>query len=257
MFSYLGEHGRELSGKSRAAAMQRLLLGLEEGQLYAEKRRAYDSNRIRRLAFSIQDLEVLASVTSGEMKLALVVDRASEIESVLRQLDAYDLDIVLYGAREAWKVIDVIKSRNIPVVLNALDNLPSSFDQLGARLDHPALLHQAGIRFALMTDDQFTETRMLSQAAGVAVAYGLLYQAAVNAMTSVPAEVWGLNNRLGELKPGMEATFSIFDGDPLEVTSQTTHVVIRGQFVELPDRQKMLRDRYSDLKADDEPYSYR
>ena len=257
LFVYLGERGRGAAGKSRAAALQRLMLGLEEGRLYRDKRRAYNSNRLRGLSFSKQELEVLAAVVNREMKLAITLNRASEIESVLRMLDPFDLDIVLYGAREAWKVPETISSRNIPVVLNALDNLPATFDQLGARLDQTVLLHEAGILFALMTDDQFTNTRMLSQAAGVAVAHGLPWQAALDAITINPAKIWGVEDRLGDLAVGMAASFTIFDGDPLEVTSQTTHVVIEGRFVDLPDRQEMLRDRYREVNVGSAPFSYR
>jgi imidazolonepropionase-like amidohydrolase len=257
VYVYLGERGRNLAGKSRAAALQRLLLGLEEARLYNKKRKAYESNRLRPLSFPAKDLESLATVITREKKLAIYVDRSSEIESVLDALDSFDIDIVLVGAREAWKVADAISSRNIPVILNALDNRPASFDRLGARLDQPKLLHEAGVLFAYMTEDLFTESRMLSQAAGVAVAYGLPWQASLDALTVNPSRIWGVDDRLGRLEVGKEATLIIWDGDPLEVSSQATHMMIKGKFVELNDRQRMLRDRYRDLTEADKPFSYR
>ncbi len=257
LYVYLGERGRELAGKSRAAALQRLLLGLKEGEVYDREREAYQANRLRPLSFPMEDLEVLAAVMRREKKLIVYVDRAAEIETVLMSLDSFNIDIVLMGAREAWKVVDAIRDRDIPVILNALDNLPRSFDQLGARLDQPRLLHEAGISFALMTEDLYTETRMLAQAAGVAVAYGLPWQAALDAVTVNPARIWGLDDRLGSLEPGKSATLIIWDGDPLEVTSIATRVLINGELIDLENRQDLLRDRYSTVGEGNAPFVYR
>ena len=153
VYVYLGEQGRELAGKYRAAALQRLLRALNEARLFDQNRKAHKSNRLQALGFPVADLEALVPVVAGEKRLALYIDRASEIQSVLEALDPFELKIVLIGAREAWKVPGSIRSRNIPVVLNALDNLPRNFDRLGARLDQPALLHEAGITFAFMSED--------------------------------------------------------------------------------------------------------
>ena len=243
---YLGDSGWSRAGKSRAAGLQRLLLGLKEAQAYQANKRAYDRNQFRQLSFSQSDLEVLKDVLAREKKLVLYIDRATEILSVLNALESYELDIVLMGAREAWKVAGVLADRNIAVVLNALDNLPRSFDRLGARLDQPALLHKAGVKFSYMTEDLYSESRMLKQAAGVSVAYGLPWQVALDAMTVNAADIWGAED-FGALEKGMNATFVVWDGDPLEVTSQAIVVVVDGRIVDRTNRQDLLRNRYRDL----------
>ena len=256
VFAYLGERGRENAGNSRAAALQRLLLGLEEAELFVRKRRAYESGSLRDLAFSYQDLVVLADVITGQKKLIIYVDRASEIESVLSELEIFDINIVLMGAREAWKVTEAIVASNTPVILNALDNLPLSFDRLGARLDQPKLLQEAGITFAFMTEDLYSNTRMLSQAAGVAVSYGLPWQDALNAITLNPALIWG-EEGLGSIEVGKNATFAVWDGDPLEVTSKTTLIVIDGKLINRTNRQDLLKERYQSVGKGSTPYVYR
>ena len=256
VFVYFGESGRYLEGQSRAAVLQRLLAALEEAILYDSKRRAYENGRLRSLSFPMEDLEVLASVVRGEKKLALYIDRAAEIETVLQALDPYELDIVIFGGREAWKVTDALTSRNIPVIINAMDNRPSNFDRMGVRLDQARLLHDAGVQFAFMTEDLFTDTRLLSQAAGVAVAYDLPWQAALDAITISPARIWGLDDRVGSIEIGKEATFLIWSGDPLELTSHVRYLVVAGKIIEPVNRQKMLRDRYRELE-EITPFSYR
>ena len=79
---------------------------------------------------------------------------------------------------------------DVPVVINALDNLPGSFDGLGARLDNAALLHEAGVT-VLFTSGETQNARKLRQVAGNAVANGFPYLAAIEAMTSLPAEIFG------------------------------------------------------------------
>lgn len=256
LFVYLGESGRNKAGKSRAAALQYLLTALNEAQVFASKRRDYERNRIRELSLPLADLEVLASVLEGRRKLGLYIDAAAEIENVLNALDEYALDIVLFGAREAWKVTEAISSRDIPVVINVLDNRPSRFERLGARRDLAAQLHEAGITIAFMTEDQYSETRMLKQAAGVAVAHGLPWQAAIDAITINPAKIWGIADRVGSLEIGKEATFVVWDGDPLELTSSVKYLVVKGEMIEIENRQKLLRDRYRSFEKG-KPFVYR
>ena len=83
-----------------------------------------------------------------------------------------------------------------------MDNRPSSFDRLGARLDQPKLLHDAGATLAFMTDYNFQDSRMLTQSAGVAVAYGLDWQDALDAITRNPARIWGVDEQMGSLEVG-------------------------------------------------------
>lgn len=249
MLVYLGEQGRELTGESRAAALQRLVRALAEASLYGANKKAYKSRRLQTLEFPLADLEALLPVAQGRRKLALYIDRATEIETVLSTLDSTKLDIVILGAREAWKVSELLKQHDVPVVLNPMDNLPLSFDRLGARLDHPALLHRAGIRFAFMTENNFTNTKRLSQGAGVAVSYGLPWHQAIMAMTADAAAIWGVDDA-GALKAGAEATLVIWNHqDPLELSAYAERVMIRGQWMKREDRQLLLRDRYSDLQA--------
>jgi len=118
-------------------------------------------------------------------------------------------------------------------------------------------LVKAGVKVAFMTEDVFTESRSLTQAAGVAVAYGLAWQDAIDAITVNPAMIWGIDKQYGALAPGRVADLLVWDGDPLEVTSRPTKIMIDGQWVSTQTRQTMLRDRYSDLSKSGMPFGYR
>lgn len=253
---YLREVDKELAGGSRASALMKAIHSLREAERYGRNVRAYQSGKTREFRQSEADLKTLLKVLNREMALVVHVDRAADIETVLGEFAAFDTQIVLAGAREAWKVKRLLADRGIPVVLNVMDNLPSRFDRLGARLDNAALLVEAGVTVAFMTQNLFTNTQSLTQGAGVAVAYGLSWQEAMKAITVNPGVIWGVEN-YGSLESGAIADIVIWDGDPLEVMSAPTKLMINGQWINLTTRQDLLRDRYSDLDKQDVPFGYR
>lgn len=258
VFVYLGENGRRMAAGSRGKAMLDLLDSLDEAEFYARNKRAYDSNRLRPLRQSEHDLEALIPVIENGKPLAVLLDRESDIELLLEETANRDLNLVIIGGREAWKVADQVAARDIPVIIDVMDNLPGTFDETGVRLDNAALLADAGVRIAFMTDDLFGDNRTLTQQAGVAVANGLDWNAAVAAITSAPAVIWGIDDSYGSIAVGKDADLVLWDGDPLEVTSAPTMMLIRGVETSLSNRTLRLRDRYSNLDNPKEvPFGYR
>ena len=252
MFAVLGEAGAELSGGSRSAAFLRLREAFQDTLDYAANRKAFDVGERRAYALSRLDLEALIPVVRGELPLVVTVHRASDIEAVLRFAKEWQLKLILAGATEGWMVARQIAEAKVPVLINPLDNLPGSFETLGATLENAARLYKAGVTIAFMTGDAHN-ARNLKQAAGNAVAYGLPWDAALAAMTSVPARIWGIADHYGTLEPGKDADVVIWDGDPLEVTTFADAVFIRGEAIPMTSRQIELRDRYKDLGGEMPP----
>ena len=252
MFAMLGETGARLAGGSRSAALLRLKEAFQDALDYAANRKAFDAGDRRPYILSRLDLEALLPVVKGELPLVILVDRASDIESALRLARDWKLKLILASANEAWKVADQIAAAKVPVLLTPLEDRPSSFETLGATLENAARLHKAGVTVAFMSGDAHN-ARNLKQAAGNAVAYGLPWDAALAAMTSVPARIWGIADRYGTLEPGKDADVVIWDGDPLELTTFADAVFIRGKEMPMKSRQTELRDRYKDLGGPQPP----
>lgn len=246
MFGILGEGGAGFAGGSRAAALLRLREALQDARDFHENRRAFEQGERREYALSRLDLEALQPVVRGELPLVLAVNRANDIQTVLRVAKEEKLKIVLAGAGEAWQVAGEIAAAKVPVLISPIDNLPGSFETAGASLENAARLHKAGVTFTFMTGDAHN-SRNIRQHAGNAVAHGLPWDAALAAMTAVPARLWGLSDRYGTLEPGKDADVVIWDGDPLEVTSFPEAVFIRGVQIPMESRQLELRDRYKDV----------
>ncbi|HCG94668.1 MAG TPA: hypothetical protein DEX20_03480 [Halieaceae bacterium] len=168
-------------------------------------------------------------------------NRAADIKQVIGFSDEHDINAVIVGAREAWMLADELADSDIAVIVNGLDNLPADFDSLGSRLDNAALLSNAGVT-VMFTSDETHNARKIRQGAGTAVAYGMNYDLALQAMTTTPAEVFGSRSRA--LAVGNSADLVVWSGDPLEVTSYATAVVIEGELSSMESRQSKLLERY-------------
>jgi len=243
MFAFLGERGAELTGGARSAAILRLREVLQDAADFAANRKAFEAGDRREYSLSRLDLEALVPVVRGELPLVVTADRASDIVAALRLAKELKLRLILAGVAEGWMVAGEIAAADVPVLVEPLDNLPSSFEQLGATIANAARLRTAGVRVAFMNGDAHN-ARNVRQSAGNAVANGMTWHDALAALTTVPASIWGIAERYGSLEPGKDADLVIWDGDPLEVTTYADVVLIRGVEIPMESRQTLLRDRY-------------
>ena len=129
-------------------------------------------------------------------------------------------------------------------------------DRINARLDSADILVEAGVKVAFGANAQTHNARLLTQTAGISVAYGLTWDQALEAITLAPAEIYGVEKSVGSIEPGKDADFVIWTDDPLELTSYPEQVYIQGTAVSMASRQTLLRDRY--LRTDrDKPAAFR
>ena len=213
------------------------------------------------------DAAALVPVLQGRQYLLIHVERARDILNVLNLKRDYPLlKTVLVGASEGWLVADKIAASRIPVIASAVNDLPSSFEQLAATQSNVGRLRDAGVEVSIgMIDDN--DTRYLfneRQYAGNLVALenvpgasGVRWGEALAMITSRPAEALGLGRDLGSLAPGRRADVVIWSGDPLQVSSNAEVVFIDGVQQPMDTRQTKLRERYKDLSRDVLPEAYR
>lgn len=246
LFASIGAGSSAFVGGSRSAVIQRLRRGLTLAPGYSAGRYQPGPGD-----FSHQDLAALKQFRSSGRPLAVTVNRANEIREAVSLAADFDLDLIVIGGAEAWQVADLLAREEIPVVIQSLANLPRSYDGLGARIDSAALLHAAGVR-VLLTAADTNNARKIRQVAGNAVAHGLPWATALEAITRAPAEVWGLQT--GALARGAPADLVIWTGDPLELTEWAEAVMIDGQWQDMTSRQTRLFERYRTLDDLDRAY---
>ena len=250
MFVSLDGTGARLAGGARGAAWVYLRQVIDDVRFFQGNRRAFDRAEARATLLPRADLEALLPVLNGSMPLVIEAYRESDLRQVIAFAGLYKLRVILLGGAEAWKVAPELAQAGIPVIADPRDNLPTSFETLGASLDNVPRLVKAGVKVAIATlggalDQRY---RSLPQFAGIAVANGLSYDQALASITRIPAEIWGMADRYGTLEKGKDADVVIWSGDPLEIASVPTAVFIRGAAQDLTSRQTQLRDRYRDVK---------
>jgi imidazolonepropionase-like amidohydrolase len=279
-FVELGEQGANVAGGSRASAHALLRNALREaGQLRVPVQggAARDPGRARLDVPQLEDqpdfrmfepvsprpndvlltrfdAAALVPVVQGRQLLLVHVNRASDILQVLNlRREFSNLRLVLVGATEGWRVAREIAAAGVPVIANALDSLPTRFEQLAATQSNVGRMRAAGVSvgIGMINDDEARQVRLSSQYAGNLVAIGrvpghtgLSWGEAFAAISARPAEALGLGGEIGSLRPGRRADVVVWDGDPLELASGVERVWIDGVPQSLENRQTRLRDRY-------------
>jgi imidazolonepropionase-like amidohydrolase len=216
-------------------------------RIYARRRSEFERAQTRAFAARRADLEALIPVIEGRLPLMVNVDQSSDIDAIMRLAKEMNVKLIIVGAAESWKLAERLAAAGIPVIVGSMDNLPQSFSTLGSRQDAAALLQRAGAKVVLIGNGSGEEgfnVRNLKYDAGVAVAYGLPWDAALRSITLSPAEMLGVANRIGSLQPGRDANIVVWSGDPFEFTTKVEHVLIRGREVAQPSRQDELMQRY-------------
>ncbi len=260
MMVYLGERGADVTGGPRGAAMVYLRAALAEAALYGRRGSRALAGRERDSILGKLDAEALAPVVQGEVPMIVSVSRASDILQVIAlRRDFADLNLVILGAEEGWMVADALAAAGVAVIIDPTRNLPESFSEIGATLANAARLAEAGVSVTLLGGaGQYSHNaRLLPQAAGIAVAHGMDWDAALAAITINPARIFGIDGQYGSLEVGKDADVVVWDGDPFELMSSPTAVLVQGAEVPLTSRQTRLRDRYLELNDDKDRHAYR
>ncbi len=232
LFVNLGGGASPLSGGSRAGQWMLLEQAVSEARAGSGEL----LTRAGRTALS-------AYLVGG--RVVFHVDRAADIRQALAFAKKHGMRPVIVGGAEAWRVTAEIKAANAPVLLDALANLPSSFDALGASLENAARLHRAGITVGFSQNGDATHNaRKIRQVAGNAVAHGLPWEAGLAGLTAVPAQVFGLSGQRGRIEIGQAADLVLWSGDPLEVNTWAEQVWFGGKPASMRSRQTELFERY-------------
>jgi len=249
LFIRLGASGAELTGTSRAA--QWMLLE----QMVSEARGRVPADSPHAL-LTPAGRATLARYLAGQGRIVVQVDRAADIRQLLRWAAREKVRIAIAGGAEAWRLAPQLAQAGVPVFVDGLGNLPSSFDQLGATLQNAARLKAAGVPVSFaQRDDASHNARKMRQLAGNAVANGLPWDDGLAGLTRVPAQALGVGDRLGTIEPGKLADLVLWEGDPLDVGHYAEQVWLGGRAMPMRSRQTELRDRYQ-APASTEPRAY-
>src|SRR5690242_17233557 len=194
-------------------------------------------------------LEPLVPYVRGEQPVIFRADREAEIRGAIRFAEEMKLKPIILGGNDASKVANLLKEKNVPVILTGILSLPPREDDAYDSLyENAAKLQQDGVRFCISTGDAGPEVRNLAQYAGMAAAFGLSKADALKAVTLYPAQILNVADRLGSIEAGKMANLVITDGDLLEIRTHIKYLLIDGRPVVLTTRHTELNDAFKNRK---------
>jgi imidazolonepropionase-like amidohydrolase len=260
--------GSEQEG-SRARSLQTLMTRLEERNkqrlitLKKEKaqtqkaglklvnKNSKDNNTEKKTDELKKEDKILNALLRGEKPLLVYANRATDILALIKLKQRFKLDLVILEASDAELVIPQLLQAKVSIVINAIDNLPGSFDSLHTSLKTAYHLIHAGVKVGFFIQDTY-KLYQLRFDAGSSIAHGVDKEAALAAITSNLSDIFHLNT--GKIKKGYAADLVLWSGDPFELSTHVEKIWIAGQEYSTDSRHDALRERY--LKKSLYPKAY-
>ncbi len=232
--------------KERDAQLKELADAFRDARAYMTAKKAETQKGI---AYHNVDKRWEAMIPVLERTIPVVVsaNEMSQIQAAVAWAHQENLRLIIKGGHDAWRVTDLLKKHNVPVLAGGIHRLPSHrFDKYDEPFVLPKKLFDAGIPFAIISEDEAPHERSLPYQAGYAVAYGLPKDEALKAITLYPAQIFGVADRIGSLEVGKDATLIVTTGDPLEIICNVEMEFIQGRKIDLRSRHTMLYEKYKE-----------
>ncbi|MFO1078192.1 MAG: amidohydrolase family protein [Planctomycetota bacterium] len=189
--------------------------------------------------------QALVPALRGEVPVFVLADDVEQIESAVLWATGCGLRPVVVGGRDAEQCSQLLRERQVPVVVDGTFRLPARDDSAyDEAFTLPARLAAAGIKFCIATGSDFSQDRNLPYHAAYAATFGLAPPQALAAITKDAAEILGVGERLGTIAKGKDATLFVCDGDPFELTTKIAMAFVRGREVDLRSKQTELAKKY-------------
>ncbi|MTV48940.1 amidohydrolase family protein [Heliobacillus mobilis] len=233
MKSALGENPKRVYGKQKKAPITRMASAalLREALVRAK---AYRDKQVHAAADPAKapepDLrwEALRPVLDREIPLRIHAHRADDLLTALRIGKEFGLQMVLEHCTEGHLIAGEVAQAAVPAVVG-----PSLVNRAKVEMKEisPATagaLERAGVLVALMTDHPVIPIQYLPLCGGLAVRFGMGEEAALKAITINPAQILGIDDRLGSLEKGKQADMVLWDGHPFDTRSRVERVWVKG-----------------------------
>jgi imidazolonepropionase-like amidohydrolase len=191
------------------------------------------------------EMAALSEVILGKTSLIIEVNTKTDIESALKWVKEKKIKNVIFsGVAEGWRVAEKIAEAKIPVLCGPILTMPSrESDRYERPYDNPGLLQKAGVKVAIKSGET-ENTRNLPYHAGFAAAYGMSRREALKAVTIIPAEIFGVADKLGSLEVGKIANIFVANGDPFETKTEIKYLFINGMKIPIDNRHIQLYEEF-------------
>lgn len=229
-----GENPKNVYGERAQTPMSRMGIGYEmrnalskARDLLARKKDYCSTPRSGHMPTDLA-LENLVSLLQKQAVLNIHCYKVVDFEMAMRVAKEFNVDIAAFHhAIEAWKIPDVLASNDIAVALFS-DLRGYKFEAYKDSVYGPMLLHNAGVKVIFKTDHPVVFGWELLFQAQKAAHWGLSNEAALQAVTSLPAKTAGFGNIFGRIRAGLDADLVLWDRHPLRLGARAQKVFIDG-----------------------------
>ena len=237
--------------KERTKRMKELDDFFNEAHAYANARGVAPKDG--KPATKVPAWEAMLPYVRGELPLIVHADDARQIKAALAWAESRKYKIAIAGGRDAWRVAGELAAKKVPVIFESTFDQPArDTDSYDTHFKGAATLHKAGVKVLFSEGpgaSAATFARNVPYAAAQSVAFGLSEAEALKGLTLYPAQVLGLDTKLGSLDAGKEATFFASDGNILDLRANVKQMWIAGREVPLDSRHTRLYEKYKDRPA--------
>lgn len=233
-------HGKNQSPETRMATASMIREALIKASEYKEQ---YDKYKKSLESGNPEDeedkpeydakSEALMQVLKGEMEAHFHAHRADDICTAIRISREFGLHTRLVHCTEGHLIADYIaefcKETDAGVFCGPYLSDRSKPELSNMTFDNPGILAKAGIPVGITTDHPVTPLKYLPVCASLSVKSGMTKEDAYQALTVNPARILKIDDKVGSVKPGLDADIVLFDGDPLEMFTKVKRVYINGE----------------------------
>lgn len=228
--------------KQRDEQLKRLRTAFADARSYLK---AQEAGKDKKFHSTDMRWEAMRPVIEGKIPVVVNANELSQIQAAVVWGEQEGVRIIINGGRDAWRATELLKAKNVAVIVNPIHTAPvrrwENYDQV---FSLPAKLKEAGIRFCISGDYGASNSRNTSHHAATAAAYGLSREDALKSITLYPAQIFGIDDHVGSIELGKDATLMITDGDPLELSTTVEQLFIQGKKIDMRDKHKQLYEKY-------------
>jgi imidazolonepropionase-like amidohydrolase len=182
-----------------------------------------------------------------EVPVVVSASELLQIQDAITWAEEEGIRLVLRGGTDAPYVADHLVAKGIPVLLTSTMAAPGrAWEPYDHAYGLAGRLADLGVRFAITGGPSAPYANRLPYEAGVAVAFGLPEEEAVRAVTLYPAQIFGIDDLVGSIEIGKDATLIVTTGHPLDTRSRVEDAYIRGGRIDLNDIHRQLYEKYSE-----------
>ncbi len=232
--------------KTRKEALEKIDLFFDDAKAYMTAKAVSGKNGLPDQKVDLR-LEAMIPVLNGELTLWIAADEIKQIQAAIDWAESKGIKTVIYGGVDSWRLAKELNKMNIPVVISAVLNVPSrAWEAYDTGYTLANKLYQAGVKFCIGYSTFAGEQHNVRYNAAMAVAYGLPVDEGIKSITIYAAEIMGIDDRVGSLEVGKDATLIVTDGNPLEITTLVSMEFIQGRVIDLDNKHKRLYRKYTE-----------